>query len=339
MTKVIRIMQKDRGRRHAARRWPFLVGLVVGLGLIAAPLAFQMFSRAPKGGQMITAFKPYMNEQVITGFQKDMATIGAAVAEAKTTIGPGTATTPPAYAELLDRWDTVNGDMGSMLTTMQRDIGDYRAVAALPPFPLFPWFFVAPGLGLVGVSSWGLLRCRRSRATTTPLVVLALLGIGIIAAPAIFQMWDRAPKGGQMIDDFAPLMTPAKVTSVQGYFLVLADGEGALRNHVVPTYAAATGLSPSQAAAALPAITSFSRDWPSTSATMAPMIGAMSDNLGTYAAVKAMPPFPLFPWFFAIPGLVVAASAGVGLALGRRRPRDTGSDVVARPPLSTTTIS
>ena len=44
---------------------------------------------------------------------------------------------------------------------------------------------------------------------------------------------------------------------------------------------------------------------------MAPMIGAMADNLGNYAAVKALPPFPLFPWFFVLPGLLVVAFAGL----------------------------
>ena len=67
------------------RRWPFVVSLVIGIALILAPVAFQMFSRAPQGGRMITAFKPYMNEATISGFQGDMATIGRAVDEARPT--------------------------------------------------------------------------------------------------------------------------------------------------------------------------------------------------------------------------------------------------------------
>jgi hypothetical protein len=309
---------------ETSRRWPFVVGLVVGIGLILAPLSFQMFSRAPQGGKMITAFKPYMTEATISGFQADMATMGRAVAEARTTFGPPTASTPAAYGALLDGWDGINADMSSMLTTMHGDIGDYQAVAALPPFPLFPWFFVAPGVLLVGFSTWALLRRRAHRSSTAPLVVLVVLGVGIIAAPAIFQMWDRAPKGGHMINDFAPLMTPAKVTKVQGYFLVLADGEATLRNEMVPAFVASTGSG--NEATALPAISAFSQRWPSISSTMAPMIGAMSDNLGNYAAVKAMPPFPLFPWFIAIPGLILTLAAGGGLLLDRRDERRAATD-------------
>jgi len=47
---------------------------------------------------------------------------------------------------------------------------------------------------------------------------------------------------------------------------------------------------------------------------LTPMIGAMSDNVDNYEAVAALPPFPLFPWFFVIPGLLIAALA---LASGR----------------------
>jgi hypothetical protein len=52
---------------------------------------------------------------------------------------------------------------------------------------------------------------------------------------------------------------------------------------------------------------------------MTPMIGAMSDNVSNYQAVAALPPFPLFPWFFVAPGLLVAGSAL--LAGPRRSPR------------------
>ena len=39
---------------------------------------------------------------------------------------------------------------------------------------------------------------------------------------------------------------------------------------------------------------------------MTPMIGAMSDNVDNYEAITSLPPFPLFPWFFVAPGLLIA---------------------------------
>jgi hypothetical protein len=325
-------MQFSQQHESSRARWPFVVGLIIGVALVLAPVGFQMFTRAPQGGTMITSFKPYMTEKTIGGFQADLETINAAVEEARAKVSPAASSTPAAYDALLDQWDHINSSMGSMLTTMGHDIGDYRAVAALPPFPLFPWFFVAPGVLLVGISSWGLLRRRAGRSARAALIALAVLGLGIFAAPAIFQMWSRAPKGGQMITDFVPLMTQAKVGQVQGYFLVLAEGEEAFRLHAVPSFAAQSGLSPQAAAQALPAITAFSERWPAISATMAPMIGAMSNNLDNYAAVRAMPPFPLFPWFFAIPGVIVTAAALGGLLGDRRRRHDDATPAASPSP-------
>ena len=42
------------------RRWPFVTIALIGLGLALAPVAFKMFDRAPKGGDMIKQFRPYM---------------------------------------------------------------------------------------------------------------------------------------------------------------------------------------------------------------------------------------------------------------------------------------
>ncbi|MGZ4203554.1 MAG: hypothetical protein ACXVRH_16015 [Thermoleophilaceae bacterium] len=52
---------------------------------------------------------------------------------------------------------------------MSDDVGNYQAVAALPSFTLFPWFFVVPGLiaialALVAGPRWWR---REERAGTT----------------------------------------------------------------------------------------------------------------------------------------------------------------------------
>ncbi len=44
-----------------------------------------------------------------------------------------------------------------LVTTMQAEVGNYDKVAALPNFRLFTWFFVIPGVLLVGLAAAGLL--------------------------------------------------------------------------------------------------------------------------------------------------------------------------------------
>jgi hypothetical protein len=42
----------------------------------------------------------------------------------------------------------------------------------------------------------------------------------------------------------------------------------------------------------------------------------MSDNVTNYQAVASLPPFPLFPWFFVVPGVLVV---GFVVVAGTRR--------------------
>lgn len=298
----------------ARRRWPLVAAAVIGIGLALAPVAFQMFTRAPHGGTMIKGFKPYMNVATIDGFRNDLAVIDAAQRQSTTLVDRSNGS--DRYPEVVafdSQWPAINADMGSMLTTMRANIGHYRGVAALPPFVLFPWFFVIPGVLIAALAIGVLLAQRRGIDAVKRRRVLAVLGLGLIAAPAVFQMFTRAPGGQTMIAEFKPFMTTAKVTQIQGYFLTIGSAEGQLRLKVLPSL---TGNEP---AAPVDDIKTLNREWPTISATMAPMIGAMADNVGNFQGVAALPPFGLFPWFFVAPGVLV-----IGLSLvGRRQLRAT----------------
>lgn len=309
------------------RQWPFVVAAVVGVGLIAAPATFRMFDRAPKGAVMIDEFRPFMTEQRITGFGSSLATIDAGLADAELWLEPHLATIPapedgtaPAtgsYEQLRDEWPAIQTDMVDMLDTIEANIDRFEAVDALPDFALFPWFFVGPGVVVLAVSVVGTVRARRGLPTRGAGIALVVLGVAIVAAPAVFQMFTRAPEGGAMIDDFRPLMTESRVREIQGYFLVIGTGEGVIRTRLVPPVSEATGDDPPVD------LTRFLEDWPGISNDMAPMIGAMSDNLDNYAAVAALPPFPLFPWFFVIPGVALAALGVFGIRTTPTRQEST----------------
>lgn len=306
------------------KRGPVIVALVVGLGLVAAPAIFKMFTRAPLGGQMIEEFKPYMTTSNISKFQGYMDMFQSAHAE---TLGRGlpaagtdlntVGTKYPQVGTFVQQWPGIYSDMSGMLKQMTSDIDNFEAVAALPPFILFPWFFVMPGL-MIAAFAWLALR-KHSKGQDPKLMtrLVAIMGVGLIAAPAIFQMFTRAPLGGEMIDDFKPLMTTEKVSNMQLYFLTIASGEGQLRTEMKPEIMRRQRLDEAGYASAFPGMAEFSEKFPKVAQEMAPMIAAMSDNLDNYAAVAALPPFPLFPWFFVIPGVMLIV---LGLMAGRGSP-------------------
>lgn len=151
-----------------------------------------------------------------------------------------------------------------------------------------------------------------------PLIGVLLLGIGLVMAPALFQMFDRAPKGASMIDDFRPYMTVEQIELFQGYMSEI--GEAAAETEDLRADLVAAGTIEDDDFGTDFALTAgFVEAWPGIDADMSDMLTTMDENRGNYAAVDALPSFDLFPWFFVVPGLLVAAFATGALVLDRRR--------------------
>ncbi len=283
---------------------PLVLALAIGLGLVLAPAVFGMFTRAPAGGAMLDDFRPFMDEDVLADFRGHLERIDAAHAERAHLVAgtSGDPDVPAAIAAMDERWPAIQDEMSAMLADISANVDNYAAVDALPPFPLFPWFFVLPGLAIAALAATALRASSRGRDPRRLLVALALVGVATASAPLAFQMFTRAPAGAAMIDDLRPLMTVETVQAMQGHFLTIAAFEGELRNEVLAGSEAPTGPEASASAA-------FVEAWPRISGEMAPMIGAMSDHLDSFAGIDALPPFTLFPWFFVVPGLFVAAAA------------------------------
>ncbi|MDR9369969.1 hypothetical protein Q5424_12790, partial [Conexibacter sp. JD483] len=326
------------GRRLVARRrWPLLLALAVGAALIALPFATQMFARAPQGAKMVDAFAPYMTAERIEGFQRNIREVDAYAQEALTVAPalfvPATKdprqrqqqflTRSPQVALFSQQWPAVRRTFDGLLGTIAANRQNYDAVAALPSFTLFPWFFLVPGALLVLLALAGLLLGRRRPASWIPLRRATIaLGVGLVLAPVVFQMFTRAPQGGRMVDAFKTLETRRTVQTVQGHFGTIAVGQGTIRTELVPRLRA-RGWSEARLRAELPAAMRLQRRWTRILNDMTPMIGVMSDNVGRYRAVAALPPFPLFPWLFVVPGLLVIA---LGLLAGRRPTPPTEPD-------------
>jgi hypothetical protein len=307
-----------------ARRWAVMVVLVIGLGLAALPFAFGMFTKAPKGATMMSEFKPFMTTARLDGFQQELAQMDAGVKQTDTSVAAyfDAASTShasfdnrfPTFATFDRQWPAIDKRMTTLMDAVQSNLGNYLAISALPSFRLFPWFFVFPGALLVIIAGLILMRPRAWRSARW---ALAVLGVALIAAPAVFQMFGRAPDGGQMMTAFKTIETTQNVETIQGYFSSMAEGQGAIRLNIVPALEA-SGLSADQAAARFPAVATLDAGWIHMLNDMTPMIGAMSDNVVNYQAVESLPPFPLFPWFFVIPGLLAVL---VALLAGSNRSR------------------
>jgi hypothetical protein len=317
------------------RRGPAIGLVVVGIGLVIAPVIFQMFDRAPKGAEMLVDFKPFMTDQRLGRFERYMRDIDGAVQEVDGELRPALAARAgiddaqfeqrfATFVAFAREWPTIDSDMSDMLRRVHTNLENYEAVDALPNFELFPWFFVAPGILIALAGTVALVRPRRAGIA---LVFAAVVGVGLIAAPAVFQMFERAPKGGDMLDAFESIMTRKRVQTIQGYFATMSVGQGAMRIDLLPAARDEAGFTDAELSQAFPKTVALDSDWIGILNDMTPMIGAMSDNVDNYEAIKALPPFPLFPWFFVAGGLATAVLALVA----RRGP--TRVERLCQPPI------
>jgi hypothetical protein len=309
-----------------ARRGALVALLVLGIGLALAPVGFRMFERGPKGAQMMDEFAPFMTDARLSGFQRHIRDIDAAVHQANGRVvvaleGHGAAAHErfdrrfAGFAQFRGDWPPINADMSALMTKIKANAGNYRAMVALPDFQLFPWFFVVPGAivallalaGLLAPGSWPRLRW-----------AAVALGVSLVLTPVSLQMFQRAPKGATMMSAFKTIETRKKVETIQGYFATIAVGQGSLRLEIVPALQR-KGVSARQIARRFPDVQRLDEGWIPILNDMTPMIGAMSDNVDNYDAIKSLPSFRLFPWFFVAPGLLIIA-----LALVRRAPYRQG---------------
>lgn len=164
------------GAALVPRSWRMLRWVVValGAGLVLAPVAFGMFDRAPKGGRMMTTFKPIETRQKVETMQGYFGTIAIGQGALRLNIVPAlersglsaneVATRFPAVTTLDRRWVSILNDLTPMIAAMSDNVDNYQAISALPAFPLFPWFFVVPGLLIAALA---LASGRRGRARAT----------------------------------------------------------------------------------------------------------------------------------------------------------------------------
>jgi hypothetical protein len=326
-----------RARRAFA---PFAI-VLVGAALIYFPFATGMFDRAPQGAHMITAFEPYMQSAKLTGYQRDVReldegfTQGASKGPALLAPHASAAAalksfqaSNPELAQVNREWPQIDRRLSNLLGTIQANRTNYDAVAALPRFTLFPWFFVIPGALLILLAAAVLAAPGAWRTVRWALVVLA---IGLLLAPLAFQMWTRAPKGAAMVSAFRTVETRALVTKVQNDFATITTGEGSLSGELVPALEE-HGLSTAQIDKALPAVAKLEGSWIVILQDLTPLLGVMSNQVADYHAVAALPSFNVFPWVFLIAGLLVLALIalrGGRVRLPRLHPRRVAESQIA----------
>lgn len=157
---------------------------------------------------------------------------------------------------------------------------------------------------------------RRAEAGPTPRLrwpyrLIGVLGVAMVAVPLVLGMFLRAAQGQQMLDSFAPYLSDSQIASLR---TDLATVEQA-RDTILAQRANGT-----QPSGSYPYVDALVRDYPGIRTDMSGMVDSMGSEVGDYDRLSSLPPFGLFPWFFALPGVALIVVGVVGVrraAVGR----------------------
>lgn len=177
------------------------------------------------------------------------------------------------------------------------------------------------------------------RAAKVSAWIVLLVGVGMIVAPSIFGMWQRAPRGAQMISGFSTIMTAHNVPVIAGYGRAVLGGFG---NAPAIVQDAAAHFSGGRANIGYQQATDFiasrqdlgalaymQKELPTLGPPFSALLSVLNRDQPYFAGMVGLPNFNLFPYFFVIPGLILAIGAAVYL---RRMSSSAGNPESTRRP-------
>ncbi|WP_378737647.1 hypothetical protein [Nocardia brasiliensis] len=315
-----------------AKRWPFVLIIVLGALLALVPIVTGMFPRAAKGEAMIDAFGPYMTRASIDGYRHDLQVLDDARTNVVTLRQRDQ---QPGSYDRVDQfvrdYPEIHYHMSGMIGAIDDNRNNYEKLAGVVPFGTLPWLFALPGVVLVGAGVLGFRRAQAGKQALAWRSFAAFAALGLIAVPLFGGLFPASPAAQPLINDLRPILTHDEVRKLQGYFVTLVAADGELNSRYTAAVRAA------HPDADLTGITTLETHWQPMTSRFAALIGAMNDNVRNFDAVVALNDstrplgfgaFRGLGFCYLVPGIFALAATVEGLRLPSRS-RGNGGTAVA----------
>jgi len=155
--------------------------------------------------------------------------------------------------------------------------------------------------------------------TRWPFVIIAVLGVLLIAAPIVTGMFPRAVKAQAMIESFGPYMTPSSSADYRGDIRVLDGAYSDVRT------LQAHGLENGR----YDRVDQFVGDYPGIRSDITTMIDSIDAERGNYQRLAALPALGALPWLLALPGVILLGAGIFGFRRAADGRRAAGPRILA----------
>lgn len=316
--------------------------LVMGVALVAIPIATNLFSKASAVDDLTGDLRPAFSDAQLAQADTDMTVIEAMATQLTTDAIPALAeqfgSTPEAFAQGLatdypdvgagmQQLDAILPYFRQLVDGLRAQQGNFRLADAIPtkdlPATVVPFLFLVPGLVLVSVAGVALVRSRGRLVVPVALAVAAVL----VLAPLVLSVPEKTQAVDDLTNAFRPAFSSEGVATTREYLDTVHAMIDELAGVALP--ALADGLS-----MPLPDFQAFlGASFPDVAAGL----GSIGDILGRFdglvAAVESdatsfhradsIPtggtPTTLLHWLFVVPGLLLIAGIGGPTLAGRLR--------------------
>lgn len=155
----------------------------------------------------------------------------------------------------------------------------------------------------------------RARGSLVPIAVI-VVGLALISFPLATHMFKRGPEGQRMISAFAPHMQEARLAAYRSDVGVLQAGFSQAANRAPSLLAPGrpASVAREQLQRAAPQLAEFDQGWPASYARLSGLLATIESNRARYEAVAALPRFGALPWFFVVPGAMLALLGALAVA-------------------------
>ena len=320
-----------------------VVALVVGVLMVAVPLAFNLPSKTAGADNVTGAFRSTFAAGSIARAQADIKVVDSTAKQLQSKLIPGLAHTlkmsnPQFGAFVKSHFPDVAAGVAllpksvpyfdGVVATLAAQRGNFEKADHIPtsylPVKVVPWLLILPGLlvvvasglGLAGRGAWPRLAPVVSLAVGV-VVVLVLLTASISAKTTALQRFTVA---------FRPIFTDQGASTTVSYLDTTSKMARQFQDEAVPAVAKQLGLSPSQMAATLrrsyPAVAS---GVPQLTAQILPRFTALAakirPNIGNEKRTDAIPlakwSARMTFWLFLIVALGLIVAGAAPLVAGR----------------------
>jgi len=306
-------------------------GLVIlaGLAFIVVTFAQNLFAVGSDFEEMITDFRPALQDEVIATYRADIAGLSAVAEEFQTAVVPGLAQqlgmSPqdfgvllgqqfPAVAQGMALLPEAGPTFAGLIDTLASQQDNFASADEIPTNKFVaqtvPWGFLIVGLIAIGLGAWMLFKGTRLTA-----IFAAVLGALIVIGSFVLSLPGKSADADALNEALEPVYTVETIEGAKGALVVIGAMGDEMGSAMIPGLGQMLGMDAEAVGqflgANFPATAQALQTFPDSMGRFHQLVTTFDDNLDNYATLNPVKFSPII-WIFIAGGFLIIIGGALG---------------------------